>query len=133
MKILNEFKAFAMKGNVADMAVGIIIGAAFGKIVNSAVSDVLMPPLGFIVGGVDFSALEWTFKAATLASPAVSIKYGMFINAIISFIIVAMATFLLIRGMNALRVKEEAAPSLPPMPSKEEVLLTEIRDLLKKG
>ena len=132
MKLVDEFKAFAMKGNVADMAVGIIIGAAFGKIVNSAVSDVLMPPLGYLIGGVDFSALEWTFKAAGLTSPAVSIKYGLFINAIISFVIVAFATFLLIRGMNALRVKEEEKPSLPRVPSHEEVLLTEIRDLLKK-
>jgi large conductance mechanosensitive channel len=132
MKIFDEFKAFAMKGNVADMAVGIIIGAAFGKIVNSAVSDVLMPPLGYLIGGVDFSALEWTFKPAILTASAVSIKYGLFINAVISFIIVAFATFLLIRAMNSLRVKEEAKPSLPRVPSHEEVLLTEIRDLLKK-
>jgi large conductance mechanosensitive channel len=132
MKFLDEFKAFAMKGNVADMAVGIIIGAAFGKIVNSAVTDVLMPPLGYIIGGVDFSALEWTFKPQAGDLAAVSIKYGIFINAVISFIIVALATFLLIRGMNALRTREEEKPSMPRVPSHEEALLVEIRDLLKK-
>lgn len=130
-KIIDEFKAFALRGNVADVAVGIIIGAAFGKIVNSLVTDVLMPPLGFLVGGVDFSALEWTIKPG-LTGTVVSLKYGLFINSIISFIIVALATFLLIRGMNALKLKEEQAPTAPPSLSREELLLTEIRDLLKK-
>ncbi len=132
MKFIDEFKAFAMKGNVADMAVGIIIGAAFGKIVNSAVTDVLMPPLGYLIGGVDFSALEWTFKAADPAAALVSIKYGIFINAVISFVIVAFATFLLIRAMNSLRVKEEEKPTVARVPSHEESVLIEIRDLLKK-
>ena len=132
MKIIDEFKQFALKGNVMDMAVGIIIGAAFGKIVDSAVKDVMMPPLGLAIGGIDFSNMEWVMKAATATSPASTLKYGLFLNAAVSFMIVAFAIFLIIKGMNALKKKEEAAPSLPPAPSKEEILLAEIRDLLKK-
>ncbi len=135
MKIINEFKAFAMRGNVVDMAVGIIIGAAFGKVVNSMVSDLLMPPLGFLVGGVDFSKLEWVIKAGGVTTDPVSIKYGLCINAIISFIIVALATFILIRGMNSLRINEAEKPTVPVVPASpttEELLLTEIRDLLKR-
>jgi large conductance mechanosensitive channel len=131
-RILDEFKAFALRGNVVDMAIGIIIGAAFGKIVNSAVTDVMLPPLGMLIGGVDFSNLEWVMKAAVLDKPAVTLKYGLFINNIISFVIVAAATFILVRMLMALQKKEQADPSLPPAPSKEEVLLTEIRDILKK-
>ena len=131
-KIIDEFKAFALRGNVVDMAIGIIIGAAFGKIVNSAVTDVMMPPLGLLLGGVDFSNLEWVMKAAVLDKPAVTLKYGLFINNIISFVIVAAATFVLVRMIMALQKKEQAAPSLPPAPSKEELLLTDIRDILKK-
>lgn len=133
MSILKEFKAFAMRGNVVDMAVGIIIGAAFGKIVSSLVSDVLMPPIGLLVGGVDFSDIGVTLREASEAAPAVVLKYGMFINVVIDFIIVAFAIFLLVRGMNALQKKKEEAPAAPPPPPRQEVLLTEIRDLLKSG
>ncbi len=132
MKIIDEFKQFALRGNVVDMAVGIIIGAAFGKIVDSAVKDVLMPPLGYAVGGIDFSNLEWVLKVADATHPAVTLKYGIFLNATISFTIVAFATFLLIKGINSLKMREAAAPSVPSVPTKEEELLTEIRDLLKK-
>jgi large conductance mechanosensitive channel len=133
MSMMQEFKSFAMKGNVADMAVGIIIGAAFGKIVSSLVSDVIMPPIGLLLGGVDFSNLVITLRAAAEGSPAVVLKYGVFINTVVDFLIVAFAIFLLVRGMNTLRKKEETAPAAPPAPSKQDVLLGEIRDLLKSG
>lgn len=129
MGFIKEFKAFAMRGNVMDMAVGIVIGAAFGKIVTSLVNDVIMPPIGMLLGGVDFSSLGVTLKAAAASSPAVVLKYGVFINAIIDFLIVAFAIFLVIKGMNALKRKQEAAPAAPPV---QETLLREIRDLLKK-
>jgi large conductance mechanosensitive channel len=129
MGFIKEFKAFAMRGNVMDMAVGIVIGAAFGKIVTSLVNDVIMPPIGMLLGGVDFSSLGATLKAAGAGSPAVVLKYGVFINAIIDFLIVAFAIFLVIKGMNALKRKQEAAPAAPPL---QETLLREIRDLLKK-
>lgn len=131
MSMIQEFKSFAMKGNVVDMAVGIIIGAAFGKIVSSMVNDVIMPPLGLLVGGVDFSSLGVTLRAAADGTPAVVLKYGVFINTIVDFVIVAIAIFLLVRGMNALRKKQESAPATPPAPGRQEVLLGEIRDLLK--
>ena len=132
MSMLDEFKAFAVRGNVVDMAVGIIIGAAFGKIVSSAVVDVVMPPLGVMVGGVDFSDLAITLKAAAGAAPAVVLGYGKFIQSLLDFTIVAFAVFLLVKGINALKKQEAAAPSLPPVPTKEEQLLAEIRDLLKQ-
>ena len=132
MSILQEFKDFAVKGNVVDMAVGIIIGAAFGKIVSSAVADVVMPPIGLMLGGVDFSDLAFTLRAATAEAPAVVIGYGKFIQTAVDFIIVAAAVFLLVKGVNSLRRKEQAAPATPPAPSAEEILLTEIRDLLKQ-
>jgi len=132
MKLINEFKAFAMRGNVVDMAVGIIIGAAFGKIVSSFVNDVIMPPIGLLVGGIDFSDLSLTLKAATETAPAVVLKYGVFINTVVDFIIIAWAIFMVIKAMNSLKKKEEQKPSAPPKPSEEVVLLTEIRDLLKK-
>lgn len=132
MHMLDEFKAFAVKGNVVDMAVGIIIGAAFGKIVSSVVGDVIMPPLGLVIGGVDFSDLALTLKDAVGDKPAVVLAYGKFIQALLDFTIVAFAIFLLIKGIERLKRKEAAAPSLPPVPSKEELLLTEIRDLLAK-
>ncbi len=131
MKFFHEFKSFAMKGNVVDMAVGIIIGAAFGKIVTSLVNDVLMPPIGLLVGGIDFGRLAITIKQATETSPAVVIKYGVFINTVIDFIIVAWAIFIVVKGMNSLKKKEELAPAAPPKPSDEVVLLSEIRDILK--
>jgi large conductance mechanosensitive channel len=132
MSLVSEFKQFAMRGNVVDMAVGIIIGAAFGKIVSSFVGDVIMPPLGLLIGGVDFSDLAVTLKAATEATPAVVLSYGKFIQTVFDFVIVAFAIFLAIKGMNTMRKKEEAKPAAPPAPSKEEVLLAEIRDLLKQ-
>ena len=131
MGVLNEFKAFAVKGNVVDMAVGIIIGAAFGKIVTSFVGDLIMPPLGILIGGVDFSDLAVTLKAAEGDVPAVVIAYGKFIQTIIDFVIVALAIFMGVKAINQLKREEAVAPSAPPVPSKEEELLSEIRDLLK--
>ena len=133
MSMIQEFKAFAVRGNVVDMAVGIIIGAAFGKIVSSAVADIVMPPLGMLVGGMDFSDLAVTLKDASAAAPAVMLGYGKFIQSLLDFTIVAFAIFLLVKGINTLKRQEAAAPSAPPTPSKEEQLLGEIRDLLKAG
>lgn len=132
MKLIDEFKAFAMRGNVVDMAVGIIIGAAFGKIVSSIVNDIIMPPIGLLLGGVNFTDLKVVMKAATETAPAVTWNYGNFIQVTIDFLIVAFAVFLLIKAMNSLKKKEEAVPPPPPEPTKEESLLSEIRDLLKK-
>ena len=132
MSMLQEFKKFAMRGNVVDMAVGIIIGAAFGKIISSFVADVLMPPIGLLIGGIDFSNLAITIKEAAGAATAVTINYGKFIQSVVDFVIIAFAIFMAIKGMNALKKKEEAAPPPPPVPSNEEVLLGEIRDLLKQ-
>ncbi|MPQ70945.1 MULTISPECIES: large-conductance mechanosensitive channel protein MscL [unclassified Pseudomonas] len=131
MSVLSEFKAFAVKGNVVDMAVGIIIGAAFGKIVSSFVGDVVMPPIGLLIGGVDFSALAITLKAADGNVPAVVLAYGKFIQSCIDFIIVAFAIFMGVKAINRLKREEAAAPTVPPIPTKEEELLGEIRDLLK--
>lgn len=134
--MLNEFKKFAMKGNMLDMATGIIIGAAFGTVIKSLVSDVIMPPIGMLLGGVDFSNLSFTLQKAvaatadTAAVDAVTINYGSFLNNVISFLIVAFAVFMLIKGMNKMKEKEEEAPKAPE-PSAEEKLLGEIRDLLK--
>jgi len=132
MKILDEFKAFAMKGNVVDMAVGIIIGLAFGKIVSSAVNDIIMPPIGLLLGGVNFTDLKVVMKAATETVPAVTWNYGNFIQVIIDFLIVVFVVFMLIKAINITKKKEAAAPPAPPAPTKDQVLLTEIRDLLKK-
>jgi large conductance mechanosensitive channel len=137
MKLIQEFKQFAVKGNMIDMAVGIIIGGAFGKIVSSLVNDVLMPPLGLLIGGVDFTELKATLKQASInelgeAIPAVTLNYGTFIQTTIDFLIIAMVVFMLIKAINSLKRKEETAPSAPPAPTKDQVLLTEIRDLLKK-
>lgn len=131
---INEFKTFAVKGNVVDMAVGIIIGGAFGKIVSSFVNDVVMPPIGMLIGGVDFQNLSLTLKEATEAEAAVTINYGLFINNVIDFVIIAFVIFLAIKAMNNLKRKVEspAEPAAPPPPSDEVLLLTEIRDLLKK-
>jgi large conductance mechanosensitive channel len=131
MSMIKEFKAFAVRGNVVDMAVGIIIGAAFGKIVTSIVADVVTPPLGLVIGGVDFSDLAFTLREAIGDKPAVVLAYGKFIQNVFDFAIVAFAVFLLVKGINHLKRKEAEQPSAPPTPSKEEVLLTEIRDLLK--
>ena len=130
--MLNEFKEFAMRGNVVDMAVGIIIGGAFGTIVQSLVNDVIMPPVGLLRGGVDFSNIGITLRAATVDAEAVTINIGLFINAVISFVIVAWALFMLIKGMNSLKHKQEEGSAEAPPPPKQEVLLEEIRDLLAK-
>lgn len=132
MGMLKEFKDFAVKGNVIDMAVGIIIGAAFGKIVSSFVGDVVMPGVGVIVGGVDFSDLAFILKEAAGDAPAVMVNYGKFIQTVVDFVIVAFVIFMVIKGINSAKKKEEEAPKAPPAPSNEETLLTEIRDLLKK-
>lgn len=132
MSFVSEFKSFAMKGNVVDMAVGIIIGAAFGKIVASLVRDVIMPPIGVLVGGVNFSELAYIIQEAQGEAAAVAINYGLFIQSIVDFLIVAFAIFMAIKVMNSLKKKEEAAPAAPAKPSDEVVLLTEIRDLLKR-
>ena len=128
MSIIKEFKEFAVKGNVIDLAVGIIIGAAFGKIVTSIVADVVMPPIGLLIGGVDFSDLVITLKAAEGATPAVVISIGKFIQTLIDFTIIAFAIFLLIKVVNKVKAKEPAAAVTPP----QELLLTEIRDLLRE-
>jgi large conductance mechanosensitive channel len=142
--MLNEFKAFAVKGNVVDMATGIIIGGAFGTIVSSLVNDVIMPPIGLLLGGADFGEQFLLLRAGDTPPPylsvelareagAVTLNYGLFINAIVSFLIVAFSVFLLVRQFNRLRTQAEAAPALPLEPPKEQVLLAEIRDLLKAG
>jgi len=131
-KLLQEFKAFAMRGNVIDMAVGIIIGAAFGKIVSSIVNDLIMPPIGLLVGGVNFTDLKIVMKQAIDGHPAVTLNYGNFLQVVFDFLIVAFSVFMLIKVLSTAKRKEEAAPSAPPAPTKDQVLLTEIRDLLKK-
>ncbi len=136
MSFLKEFQEFAMRGNMMDMAVGVIVGGAFGKIVSSFVADIIMPPLGLLIGGVDFANLKITLKqayvnAAGIAEPAVSLNYGTFINTIIDFLIIAVAIFLMIKAVNSFH-REKATQPAPAVPTKEEVLLTEIRDLLKE-
>ena len=133
MGMIKEFKEFAVRGNVMDMAVGIIVGAAFGKIVSSFVADVIMPPIGVLVGGIDFSNLAFTIKEAAGEIPAVVIGYGKFIQTVVDFIIIAFAIFITVKGINSLKRKEKEAPKAPPGPSAQEVLLAEIRDLLKSG
>ena len=127
-----EFKKFAMRGNVIDMAVGIVIGAAFGKIISSFVADVLMPPIGMLLGGVNFAELAWTLQEASGDVAAVTMNYGKFIQTLMDFIIIAFAIFMVVRGIVKMQKKEEAAPAAPAPPPKQETLLTEIRDLLKK-
>lgn len=132
MKFIDEFKAFAIKGNVVDMAVGIIIGAAFGKIVSSLVNDIIMPPLGFLIGGINFTDLKFVLKAASETTPAVTLNYGNFLQVCFDFFIVALAVFGVIKAIIAAKKKQKEADAAPPAMSKEEILLTEIRDLLKK-
>lgn len=130
--LVQEFRQFIQRGNVVDLAVGVIMGAAFGKIVNSLVADVLMPPIGYVIGGVDFKDLKWSLPKVTVADrtlESVDIKYGLFLQTTFDFLIVAGCVFLLVKGMNTLYKKQEAAPAPPPP---QEALLTEIRDLLKK-
>ncbi|HVO26166.1 MAG TPA: large-conductance mechanosensitive channel protein MscL [Candidatus Margulisiibacteriota bacterium] len=133
MSMLSEFREFAVKGNMVDMAVGIIIGGAFGKIVSSLVGDVLMPPLGLVIGGVDFSKLGLTLKPGPDADhPLVVLGYGKFLQTGIDFLIVAFAMFMVVKAINSLKREKPAAPAAPPPPTKDQVLLTEIRDLLAK-
>jgi len=133
MSLLKEFKEFAMKGNVIDMAVGIIIGLAFGKVITSIVGDIIMPPIGLLIGGIDFSQLAITLKAASEGTEAVVIAYGKFIQTVVDFTIIAFAIFMIIKVINRQKRQEEAKPEVPaePVPSREELLLAEIRDLLK--
>lgn len=131
MKFFEEFKKFALRGNVVDLAVGIIIGTAFGKIVSSLVSDVIMPPIGLILGGVDFSNFAIVLKSAEGENPPVLLTYGKFLNNVVDFLIIAFSVFLLIKGINSLKSKEQEKPKVSE-PSIEAKLLTEIRDLLKK-
>ncbi len=131
MSFMKEFKEFAVKGNAVDMAVGIIIGAAFGKIISSLVADVIMPPIGVLVGGVDFTKLAVILKEKVGDVPAVTLNYGNFIQSVVDFTIIAFAIFLVVKLINNLKKQEAAAPVAPPEPTKEELLLTEIRDLLK--
>lgn len=133
MSMMSEFKAFAMRGSVVDLAVGVVIGAAFGKIVTSLVNDIIMPPIGILTGGVDFADLKWVLKPVNNIDPAhkiaeVAVQYGVFINTMIQFVIIAFAIFMAVKAINRMSRKEEAAPSAP---SADVVLLTEIRDLLK--
>lgn len=132
MGMMSEFKSFAMRGNVVDMAVGIVIGGAFGKIVSSFVNDVLMPPIGLMMGGVDFKDLSVVLQEAAGDAAAVTLNYGSFIQTVVDFIIIAFAIFMVVKAMNNMKKKEEAAPAEPPKPSAEVELLTEIRDSLKK-
>jgi len=134
MALIKEFKEFAMKGNVIDLAVGVIIGAAFGKIVTSLVDDVIMPPIGYIMGGIDFSDKKILLKPADEAHKVaeVAIRYGNFLNNILQFLIVAFCIFMVVKLINSIRRKEDAAPSVPPAPTRQESLLTEIRDLLSQ-
>lgn len=131
MSMMSEFKSFAMKGNVVDMAVGIVIGGAFGKIVSSFVANVLMPPIGLMLGGMDFSELAITLQAATDDAEAVLMNYGVFIQTVVDFLIIAFAIFMVVKAMNSVKKKEVEAPAAPSKPSNEEVLLTEIRDALR--
>jgi large conductance mechanosensitive channel len=135
MGMMQEFKEFAVKGNVVDLAVAVIIGGAFGKITTSLVNDVIMPPIGLLLGGVNFSELAITLKEATEEATAVTINYGLFLQTLIDFVIIAFVIFMVIKGINASKRKKEEAPAVPaapPEPSNEEKLLAEIRDLLKK-
>ena len=131
MGMVKEFRDFAVKGNMIDMAVGIIIGGAFGKIVSSLVSDVIMPPLGLLIGDVPFAAMKLTLRGAAGSNEAVTLNYGNFIETAVDFLIVACAIFMVVKAINSMKRKEAAAPAAPPAPTKDQLLLTEIRDLLK--
>ena len=132
MTLLQDFKKFAMRGNVIDLAVAVVIGAAFGRIVTSLVNDVIMPPIGYLLGGVDFTEFSWTLAEATADAVAVTVNYGIFIQQIVNFLIVAFAIFMVIRAFEKMKRKEKEEPAAPAKPPAQEVLLTEIRDLLKE-
>jgi large conductance mechanosensitive channel len=131
MSVIKEFREFAVKGNMIDMAVGIIIGAAFGKLITSLVADIIMPPLGQLIGGVNFSDLKLTIGSPIPGKDPATLNYGNFIQAAFDFLIVACAIFMVVKVINRMKRKEAAAPAVPPAPTKDQVLLTEIRDLLK--
>lgn len=136
MSLIQEFREFAVKGNAVDLAVGVIIGGAFGKIVSSLVADIIMPPIGILIGGVSFTDLALTLKAAADGKPAVMLTYGKFVQAVVDFLIIAFTIFMMVKGLNSLKKKKEEAPAVPappPEPTTEEKLLAEIRDLLKQG
>jgi large conductance mechanosensitive channel len=135
MSLIGEFKAFISRGSVIDLAVGVVIGGAFGKIVSSLVDQVIMPPIGLISGGIDFSQLKLVLKPADLAAkkPEVAIQYGAFINTVVQFLIVAAAIFLVVKVINRLRRQEAAAPAAPPAPTRSETLLEEIRDAVRQS
>lgn len=130
--MIKEFKAFVMKGNILDLAVAVIIGGAFNKIVGSFVKDVIMPPIGIALGGVDFKDLQFVLKEAQGDAAAVAVRYGAFIQTIVDFLIIAFVIFMVVKAYNKMQKKKEEAPAAPPAPSKEEVLLGEIRDILKE-
>ena len=137
MSIVSEFKEFASKGNVVDLAVGVVIGGAFGKIVGSFVNDILMPPIGILLGGMDFKSISLTLKAAVMegdkiVTPAVNVNVGNFIQTVVDFLIIAFAIFMMVEAINKMKRKQEEAPAAPPEPSDEVKLLTEIRDALRK-
>lgn len=137
MSIVSEFKEFASKGNVVDLAVGVVIGGAFGKIVGSFVNDILMPPIGILLGGMDFKSISLTLKAAVMegdkiVTPAVNVNVGNFIQTVVDFLIIAFAIFMMVKAINKMKRKQEEAPAAPPEPSDEVKLLTEIRDALRK-
>ncbi len=131
MSFRKDFKTFALRGNVIDLAVAVVIGAAFGRIITSLVNDIIMPPLGLLLGGVSFNELVVVLKRATDEAEAITLNYGNFLQAVLNFIIIAFALFLIIKAFISMKKKEEAAPSAPPLPTKDQALLTEIRDLLK--
>ncbi len=131
MSFKKDFKTFALRGNVIDLAVAVVIGAAFGRIVTSFVNDIIMPPIGLLIGGVEFTDLVVVLKRATAEAEAVTLNYGNFLQAVLNFIIIAFAIFMIIKAYISMKKKEEAAPSAPPLPTKDQALLTEIRDLLK--
>ena len=131
-KFLEEFKAFAMRGNVLDMAVGVVIGGAFGKITTSLVNDIIMPLISMLTGGIDFSSWKWVLKAAEGDAAEVAVNFGSFVAVVLDFIIIAFAVFCMVKAINKFHKKKEEAPAAPPKPSAEEKLLTEIRDLLKE-
>lgn len=135
MRFFSEFREFAARGNVVDLAVGVILGAAFGKITTSLVDQVIMPPLGLLIGRVDFAKLQWVLRPddpATAASELTAIQYGAFLNTVVQFVLVAFAVFLLVKAINSLRRKQAEAPAQPPAPTLTETLLTEIRDELRR-
>lgn len=133
MSVVKEFKEFVSKGNVIDLAVGVIIGAAFGKIITSLVDDIIMPPIGYIMGGIDFAEKKWILVPEDLSTKVteVAVRYGSFINAVIQFLIIAVCIFAVIKAINSMKRKEEAAPETPHVPTKEEALLADIRDILR--